>query len=470
MTILKSVLIFFIILLIFGYYKVKQNNIFLNYYFFDANGTTPPNFSTLLSYTMHSHMGNLSSSYSKNAKQLIKETKHTLNTWTNSHKYHTIFNSGASEGNNYILRSLSNKLCGDSKIEIPHFIISSYEHKTSITCSNYLNDCGNIEVSFIKPDIYGIIDPKTLLKLIKYNTRLISIMFINNEIGCKNNIEELGRLIHKVSPNTFFHSDAVQGIGKYKIDMENNFIDAISISMHKLYGLPGLGSLIISPRLCNELHNHEQISGTQFRGFRGGTENVAGIISANKSLSATFTNREQKNKHLLSMKLSIINNMKSYMNLIPYDIFVNQLDDFLPMHSPYFKDYTKTSFCILGPMSNDIPDPLKSSPNTIFVSFINTWMENYDEKICGIILKDYLYDNKIIVSIGSACNTESEKPSHVLNSINAPKIIRSSIIRISLMDSNTKSQCNYLCKMIKKGINKQLHDIKFKKNKTMTTK
>lgn len=455
-----SIILFLIIIIIFHTYKViKTNNIYLQYDYFDANASTPVYPKTLISYVKHSYLGNMSSSYSNTSKKLVSDSKNSLNKWTGSLGYHTIFNSGGSEGNNYILRSLSNKLCRDSQIEIPHFILSSYEHKTSITCAEYLDKCGRINVSFIEPNIYGIIEPELLLKLIKPNTKLISIMFVNNELGTKNNIELIGNMIYNEYPNIFFHSDVVQGIGKYKIDMKKNHIDAISFSMHKIYGLQGLGGLIISPRLCKELSGNEQISGTQFNGFRGGTENIAGIISSNQSFIETFSNRKYKNDKLLFMKMLIINKIRSFTYQVPYEIFIGQDDTFLPMHSPYFKNYDKPCFCLLGKNNNKgDPDPNFMTPNTIYISFINVFMKNYDEKLCGIKLKQYLLDNKIIVSIGSACNTESEKPSHILNSIKAPKIIRSGIIRISLMDFNTVKQCNRLCTCIRKGIYNQLNN------------
>ena len=121
-------------------------------------------------------------------------------------------------------------------------------------------------------------------------------MYANNEIPIINNIREIGEIAHRHSIP--MHSDCVQIFGKYKIDIKNDNIDALSASAHKFYGPKGIGLLIINTQLIEGYKLTAEINGSQQNGLRGGTENVAGICSMLTALKNAFTKRKEKNIHL----------------------------------------------------------------------------------------------------------------------------------------------------------------------------
>jgi cysteine desulfurase len=374
---------------------------------------------------------------SKNSKQLLEcATKYMLkHCGTNSKQYTLLFTSGASESNCLILLSVVDAYTNTTNT-IPHIITSSVEHKSIITCCNNLVKNKRAAVSFIKPNAFGNIDPKLIERSIKPNTALVSIMFANNEIGCINNIKEIGRIVH--SHKIPLHTDAVQIFGKYKISLPKHNIDAISMSFHKLYGPMGMGLLIISNDLIQGYGIECQIAGSQQSTLRGGTENVPAIAGSVSCMEDTFKNRHEKNKKLHMLKL----------------FFISELEKKIPRgeYEMYFKpDKPKRNeFIILGPKDNNNIITPNVLPNTILISFV----KNKGPAFCNVDLKKHLDKKNIIVSIGSACNTLSTSSSHVLSEIRAPVNIKQGVIRISLSDNTTLQEIDIAVKELIKSVTK----------------
>lgn len=419
-----------------------------NICYFDNNGTTPQCQKSIEeTYKWMKICANPSSTNkdSIKAKKLIDSGKEYIlkHCGTTSKKYTVIFTSGGSESNSFILRSSVSSYYKFKKVK-PHIIISSIEHNSILSCCNQLlnNDC--IELTKIDPNVYGQIEPKKVEESIKSNTCLISIMFSNNEIGSINNIKKIGGIAH--SNNIPMHTDAVHSFGKYKFNLPKNNIDAISVSFHKFYAPKGIGMIIINNTFINGYNLESIINGTQQDGLRGGTENVASISGAIVGMKCNFINRIEKNKKLLKYRNYILENLNNYIEVVYYDIYINNL-----------KKYNCIDFLIVvfGPRkSNEYVE------NTLLISIVSN-----NKKICNSIIKKDLEKNGIIVSIGSACSTSSSKASHVLKALHTTDIINRGTIRISFGDNNTTTQVRQLIPTLIKCIDLQAPINKFIESK-----
>ena len=420
------------------------------YIYFDNNGTTKQCKESIEeTYKWLKICANPSASNKESleAKKLIEDGKKYIlkHCGTNSKKYTVIFTSGGSESNSFIIRSSVSAYYKMKKI-IPHIIISSIEHNSIINCCEKLLENGCIELTKIKPNVFGLIQVEDIIKSIKKNTCLISIMFSNNEIGSINNIKQIGKIAHL--NNIPFHTDAVQSFGKYKINLSSNNIDAISVSFHKLYSPKGIGMIIINNDFINGYKLESIINGSQQNGLRGGTENVACIAGAIAGMKCNFKDREIKNKKLLKFRNYIIEELTKKIDTIYYDDFLKNINK-----------YKNTEFLIIlfGPHKNDIN---KYVENTLLLSIVS-----FNKKFCNTDLKNELEKNNIIVSIGSACSTSNVKASHVLSELNSPDVIKRGTIRISLGDNNNFQQIKTFIPILFKCINIQIPILKYIRNK-----
>lgn len=382
---------------------------------------------------------------SVSAKKLIEDGKKYIlkHCGTNSNKYTVIFTSGGSESNSFIIRSATasyHKL----KNTKPHIIISSIEHNSIIDCCDQLVNNNCIELTKIKPNMYGLIEPEIIQYAIQDNTCLISIMFSNNEIGSINNIKQIGEIAHM--HNIPLHTDAVQSFGKYKINLPKNNIDAISVSFHKFYSPKGIGIIIINNDFINGYNLESIINGTQQNGLRGGTENVACIAGAIAGMECNFDNRINKNKKLLNFRNYILDNLNKHIEVVYYDIYKNNL-----------VKYNKLDYFIIlfGPHRNNKKEYVE---NTILISIVSN-----KESICNINIKNDLEKNGVIVSIGSACATNSKHASHVLTEMGVSSVLKRGTIRISLGDNNTLNEVKKFVPLLMKCINNQIPVSKIKK-------
>lgn len=364
-------------------------------------------------------------------------------------QYSIVFTSGSSESNCLIIGS-----CVDSyrriRKQVPHIITSTIEHKSILKCCERLMSCGMATVTYISPTATGEILPQLLDRAIKPNTALITIMSANNELGSVNDVVAMGKIAHK--RNVPFHTDAVQTFGKYRLPMVGA-IDAMSISMHKLYGPMGIGLLIINNELVKGYDLTGQISGTQHGGLRGGTENVPAISGTLAAIKHTFEQRNEKNERLNTIRQFIIDSLADEFKQTSY------MDH---MRSPSAK-LPPMSFMVLGPPSGFSADQNRIGryvPNTLLISFVNP-----AGTFCNVNLKNELNKRNVIVSIGSACNTDSDKASHVLVAIRAPQYIKKGVIRISLSDCTSMAEIKRMLPILIKAVYKVDRDGSARKNK-----
>ncbi len=185
--------------------------------------------------------GNPTSKYyeqAKRAKEVVEESKEIISTCLNCSKEEVIFTSGATEGNNTVLKGIAG-ITGDKK----HIITSKAEHSSVFKTCKYLETIG-FEVTYLDVDKKGLINLDELKSSIKDNTALVSIMYVNNELGSINNIDEIDKICYEKS--ILFHSDMTQAIGKIEIDLSMyKSLFAITYSSHKIYGPKGVGVMII---------------------------------------------------------------------------------------------------------------------------------------------------------------------------------------------------------------------------------
>ncbi len=411
---------------------------FHEYIYMDANAMTPILPAALDEYNKTSYLGNASAPYAKNfgdIPKIFSRAQSMIGDWLGlSSEHQIIWNSGASEGNNFVIRTIADTPTPDGSI--PHVIASSIEHKTSLECLQILSSAGRIQYTLVQPDYQGIINPISIAESIKPNTRLITVMHCNNELGTINPIDQIGAVAAR--HNIFFHVDAVQSLGKMQISMPQNNIDVLTASMHKIYGPQGVGLLVLSPKFVKTFHA-AQIAGSQFASLRGGTENIPGIAASLVSLKHAWTDRIAKNDRLNKFKLMIVHALDQEFGLLPYADCYGQPDTFR-IGDPGVR------VIVLGATDPRwlYPSVSSTSPSTLLLSVVKTGQYPNEDRFCNINLKHALFNRKIIISIGSACNARSAGPSHVLRAIKAPYIVRSGTFRISMSDFTTEEDVHKL--------------------------
>lgn len=393
--------------MIFVLYNWKNDPIYL-----DNNGTTYPYKSVVRAISRNSYLGNPSGIYADRAKKILSDFRQSIKNILHCN-HEIIITSGGSESNNLLLRGFaeSNPDC--------HYILSETEHKTSLLCCETLQKLNKISYSLAPVDKYGRVIPESLEELIRPNTKLISIMHINNETGTINDLRKISEICSK--RNIFFHSDIAQSFGKIPPNLSEIPINAVSISMHKLHGGTGVGVLACDIKIT------PQIAGVQNNGLRGGTENVAAIAGALACLKIHFHEREKKNQAMIKKIQYLKSLLKPNIN---YADLYNKPDD-------YEHNIKNTSFCFLSDVSI----------NTLLFSVVGP------EKFCNIKMREILYKKGIIVSIGSTCNTTVKGASHVLLAIKAPYFVRCGVLRVSISDHTTYGDIETFAKTLCSIIN-----------------
>mgnify|MGYP001202606978 CR=1 FL=1 len=248
--------------------------------------------------------GNASSihSFGQTARAAVDKARHRVAGLLNARPAEIVLTSGGTESNNLAIRGLVESIRrkhSDHKNERPHLIISAIEHPAvKMVCDDLAGaDC---EITVVTVDETGVVDHRRVTDSIRENTVLVSIMAVNNEIGTIQPIAEIGRSVRSLrdaGQRIWFHTDAVQAVGKMSVDVEELGCDLLSLSGHKIHGPKGIGALYV--RRGVRLHP-QNIGGRQERGNRGGTEPVSQIVglgaAAEKSSSSLIETTERLRK------------------------------------------------------------------------------------------------------------------------------------------------------------------------------
>jgi cysteine desulfurase len=336
----------------------------------------------------------------RDANFAVENAKKNIATLINCDPEEIILTSGATESNNFAIKSIAESY-GKDRIQI---ITLNTEHKCVIESCNFLEKKG-YKVHYIDVEKNGIVNISKLEKIIKNKISLVSIMHVNNEIGVIQPINKIGKLCKKY--NSIFHTDASQTFSCLSINVKENNIDALSLSAHKIYGPKGIGALYINSKIKNTLRPLIDGGGQQ-TGLRSGTIPTPLAVGLGE---AAFEIKQRKKK-----------NFENYTKLNNY--FINQLKK------------NKIKFLING-------DLKKRSPINLNISFIDIEANQ---------LINFLPE--IAISTGSACTSGTIEKSHVLLGLKLTNNIIDSSIRISFGENTKKLDLFRTIKSIRLAINK----------------
>ena len=228
--------------------------------------------------------GNPSSTHTlgQKAKAVVENARHIVAKNLKVEAKEIVFTSGGAEGNNLVIKGFLKQ----NKDKGKHIITTKIEHSTVLKTFESLEKQG-YDVTYIDVTKDGIIDVEKLKKAVRKDTALVSVMFVNNETGVIQPIKEIGEFLKE--KEIFFHTDAVQAIGKFEIYPKELRIDALTVSSHKFYGPKGTGFVFIDKKYNIE---KEIFGGSQERNRRAGTENVNGILGTGVALGEVYENME----------------------------------------------------------------------------------------------------------------------------------------------------------------------------------
>jgi len=360
----------------------KETRIYLDY-----AATTPVDSSVLHAMKPYfdAEYGNPSSLHEQglDAKKAIKDAREKVAQVLNCQADEIIFTSSGTESDNLALKGIAQ--ASDFK---GHIITSAIEHAAILETAHYLEKRG-VDVTYVKVDKYGRVDPKNVIDAIQDDTFLVSIMYANNEIGTIQDISEIGKQVQK--KNILMHTDAVQAPGLLSLNVAKLHIDMMSLSAHKFYGPKGVGALYIrrGVDLVPQMHG-----GNQDRGMRASTENVPAIIGFAEALCLSEAHRSKESRHLSEMRDSLIDEIR---NALPKAMLTGDEENRLPNNA---------SFCF---------------PN-----------------IEGESLVMRLSERGFDVSSGSACSSGSLEASHVLLACGIDKDLAQGSLRVTLGKTTIK--------------------------------
>jgi len=346
---------------------------------------------------MQSDFGNPSSTHSigRSAKAVIETSRKTIAKYLHCYAQEIIFTSSATEATNWILRSAV------KDFDVKRIITSKVEHHATLYTVQALQEEFGIRVDFVNIHSDGSLDYNQLQDLLSDDTKtIVSLMHVNNETGVIHDVEKIGAMCHQ--NKVLFHCDTVQSIGKTELDLQQLPIDFLVASAHKFHGPKGIGfafvrkNLVLQPML---------FGGEQEKGWRAGTESVHQIAGMAKALQLSYD-------HLDAEKI-YITNLKSYC----------------------FAELLKV-----------FPE-LKQNGAHTFYNILNVLLPFSPDKTAMILFN--LDMKGIAVSRGSACQSGSIKPSHVLAEMLSEEDLKKPSLRISFSHYNTKEEIDYLVATLK---------------------
>ncbi len=338
--------------------------------------------------------GNPSSSHSfgRSAKSKLEMARKSIAQYFNVSAQEIIFTSGATEANNWILHNAV------AHLKVRRIITSKIEHHAVLHAVDFLQKDHNIHVDFVKIKKDGTIDINHLMELLSEEIpTLVSLMHVNNETGTVLGLAEIAAICKQHS--VYFHSDTVQSVGKINLDLKEIPVDFIVASAHKFHGPKGVGFAFIRKGIAIQPIFH---GGEQEKGVRPGTESLHNIVGMAKALQLAYDNLNADEKHIIEIK----------------NYAVEKLLQFIP--EVKFNGNVQTTFYTI--LNVRLPFDASKSSMLLF---------NLDMK-------------GIAISRGSACQSGSPRPSHVLAEfLDEPEIAQPSI-RISFSHFTTKKEIDIL--------------------------
>ena len=325
------------------------------------------------------------------AENLIREAKKAITDTLKVQEKEILFTSGGTESNNTALigTALANRRAGK------HLITTGVEHPSIYNTMSFLEEMG-FEVTYLPVDHLGHISLEDLEKAIREDTILVSVMYVNNEVGAVEPIEAISQCIKKKNPKTLFHVDAIQAYGKYKIRPKKQGIDLLSVSGHKIHAPKGVGFLYIRDGVKIR---PILFGGGQQKGMRSGTENVPGCVGLGVAAREAYKDFDARIEKLYTLRERLIAGLKP-----------------------------------LGGVTINGSEDRTNAPQIVSASF---------EGVRSEVLLHALEDNGVYVSSGSACSSNHPGISGTLKGIGVKKELLDSTIRFSLGDLNVEEEVDY---------------------------
>lgn len=355
---------------------------------------------------MQKDYGNPSSLHKKGveAEQQLKEAREIIARSLKVLPKEIIFTSGGTEANNLAIigTAMANRRAGN------HIITSCFEHASVHQPFLYLKEQG-FDVDFVSVDSNGHIDLNQLISLVRDDTILVSIVYVNNEIGAIQNIESLVHAVKSINKNIVFHTDAVQAYGKLKIFPNKEGIDLLSASGHKIHGPKGSGFLYIREK---SKIKPQILGGGQQEGIRSGTENVPAIVGLKEAVLEYFIDHEKKITRLYECKKRLIEQLLQ----------------------------------IEGVVVHALGADVQSAPHIVSVGFEGISRSE--------VLLHMLEEQGVFVSSGSACSSNHPGISSSLMAIGVDKKFLNSTLRFSFSLETTVEEIDYAVAVLKEVLPK----------------
>lgn len=348
------------------------------------------------------NFGNASTSYGVGqiSKEAIEKSREIIADTLQAKKEEIFFTSGGSESDNWAIKGIAGAL----KNAGHHIITSSIEHHAVLNSCQYL-ECLGYEVTYVKPDAYGIVSPEAVQSVIRPDTTLISVMYANNEVGTVEPIAQIGRVARE--HHILFHTDAVQAYAQLPLSVAALPVDLLSASSHKFHGPKGVGFLYVREGVNMPSFIH---GGGQEKGKRAGTENIAGIVGMGKA--AELAHKDMKRRIRREMQL------RNYLiERVLHEIPESRLNG-----HRFFRLPGNANFSFKG--------------------------------VEGAALLILLEEDGICASGGSACNTGESRISYVIEELGVPMDYAPGTIRISMCENTTKAEIDEAIASLKKNVAK----------------
>ncbi|MCE4955556.1 cysteine desulfurase family protein [Staphylococcus haemolyticus] len=345
-----------------------------------------------------SHFGNPSSIHSigRDARRYLDESRRTVAKLLNAKPSEVIFTSGATESNNTAIKGLvyANEHLGN------HIITTKIEHHSVLHVFEQLEKEG-YDVTYLDVDDTGAIDLDQLKEALTNDTILVSIMFVNNEVGTVEPMYDIEDIVSE--SNALLHVDAVQAIGHLDVNFEDFKMDTLSLTAHKFGGPKGVGVLLVRDKTPIE---YSQLGGEQETKRRAGTENLAQIVGLTKALELAHKNRDNNNLHLMQLKELFLVSLQE--RAIPFEVNGSMVDTTGHILNLYFPFIDVETMLTLLDLAN------------------------------------------IYVSSGSACTAGSTTPSHVLAAMYEDEERAKHSVRFSFNELTTDQEIKYIVAEIHK--------------------
>ncbi len=399
--------------------------------------------------TMMEDYGNPSSKHQKglDAEHYLRDARETIARTMKVNEKEIFFTSGGTESNNWALigAAMANRRTG------MHLITTAVEHAAVLMPMQYLKEQG-FSVTYLPVDGRGLINLSDLEAAIREDTILVSVMYVNNEVGTVEPVEEAARLIKKKNPRTLFHVDAIQAYGKFSIYPKRTGIDMLSVSGHKIHGPKGIGFLYINEKV--KIHPLI-LGGGQQKGMRSGTDNVPGAAGLAAAAKDAYEHLEENVEYLQKLRGRMLDGLRALNERLTDDgtggadsgsgAFLEGRSEDRRASSSERKLREGTGSARAGQQRMPVivinsGEDEHSAPHIVSAAFPGIRSE---------VLLHALEERGICVSAGSACTSNKKLPvSTVLKELHLRPELLESTLRFSFSRLTTEEEIDYCLKTL----------------------